>query len=117
MFKENPSTVREYIDFSRNYHKQKVIMPSLEEKIEAILDLEDMVYKNGLRIGENSKIHINQCSTYFRELNNRFEEIEANEEKDRKRFEKMVDDMIDPLDEKSADLYSRIYEDAEISNS
>ena len=76
-----------------------------------------MVFKNGLRIGENAKIHINQCTTYFRELSNRLEEIESNEEKDRKRFEKLVDDMVDPLDEKSEELYKRIYEDSDISNS
>lgn len=52
----------------KNYLQQKKEIPDLEKKIEAILELEDMVYKNGLRIGENSKMFISQITTYFREL-------------------------------------------------
>lgn len=68
LFKENPSTVMEFITFMKNYLQQKKEIPDLEKKIEAILELEDMVYKNGLRIGENSKMFISQITTYFREL-------------------------------------------------
>jgi hypothetical protein len=31
-----------------------------------------MVYKNGLKIGDGSKVHINQSSAYYRELQKRF---------------------------------------------
>lgn len=58
----------EFITFMKNYLQQKKEIPDLEKKIEAILELEDMVYKNGLRIGENSKMFISQITTYFREL-------------------------------------------------
>ena len=34
-----------------------------------------MVFTNGMRIGESAKMNINQCATYLRELNKRFDEI------------------------------------------
>ena len=65
-------------------------MENLESRIEAIYELQEMVYKNGLRIGELAKNQITQCTTYFRELNKRLEQIESNEEKERKKFEQKV---------------------------
>lgn len=92
-------------------------MENLESRIEAIYELQEMVYKNGLRIGELAKNQITQCTTYFRELNKRLEQIESNEEKERKKFEKGVDELVGPLDDKSEALYILIYEDSLISNS
>ncbi len=38
-----------------------------------------MIHSNGIKVPENSKVHIAESQSLFRELEKRFEEIEGNE--------------------------------------
>lgn len=77
--KENPYTVEEYIAFAQRCKESKGRMGELEKALEELLEFEDIVYRQGIRVGETAKISIGECQTYFKELNKRYEEIETNE--------------------------------------
>jgi hypothetical protein len=64
--------------------KEKLFI--LENKILDLLELETMIQINGIKVPENSRVHIAESQNLFRELEKRFEEIEGNEQKDRKNF-------------------------------
>jgi hypothetical protein len=57
-FKENPSSIREYIEFNNIFHEEKSKLFILEKKIEDLLELEQMLYKNSIKIADSTKQHI-----------------------------------------------------------
>jgi len=50
-FKVNPSSIQEYITFTNGFKDKKIVIDNVSNLIDELKELEEMLYKNRIKIG------------------------------------------------------------------
>lgn len=50
-FKANPSSIEEYIHFASGFKEKKLVIDNVSNLIDELKELEEMLYKNRIKIG------------------------------------------------------------------